>query len=48
MFNGDSRQTITELVVESCKSVVELADSIKDFTANPPNIGVWVWAFSTT
>ena len=38
--------TITESVVELADSAIESAVSIADFTADPPKIGVWVWAFT--
>ena len=41
MFDRGSWPTITELVVVSADSAVELADS----TADPVKIGLWVLAF---
>ena len=40
VFDKDSWQTITELLVESFVSAVELANSIAYFTVNPLKIGV--------
>ena len=42
MYNMDSWLTITESVVESSDSAIESAESMADFTADPPKIGVWV------
>ena len=44
MFDWDSRPTITELMVESADSGLELSDSTVDSAANPLKIGLWVRA----
>ena len=36
----DSQPTVTESVVESADSAIESADSIADFTTDPPKISV--------
>ena len=45
MLNRWSRPIIPESVVGSADSVVELADSTADFTADPVKMGLWVRAF---
>ena len=42
MVDRASRQTITESVVESANSAVELADSTADSSEDPVKIGLWV------
>ena len=47
MFDRESRPTVTESVVVSADSAVELADSITDSAKNPLKIGLWVRALKS-
>ena len=46
MFNTGSQLTITQLVVESADSGLELVESSDDSDVDPAKVGVWVWAIS--
>ena len=48
MFNRESQPIITELVVESADSKIELADSSADSSPDLARIGVWVREFMNT
>ena len=45
MFNKDSCLTITESVVKSANSGIELANFTTDSATNPLKIGLRIWAF---
>ena len=48
MFHRESRLIITESVVESTDSVIELANSTAASSPDLARIGAWVWVFSGT